>query len=250
MPNKKKRVWTEEHFRSAFKDMGAKAPKASTPNPEMHSTLVKLLKSRDTKADVDSRLRILLDIADKGLTKPAHKAKASTTDVISNCATFGTGYDSKAKVCKNCEDGPEIIALCKDKTASFKKDNKAKEKKEAKPSMNTKKTYESLEELRSHMKVAPCVKMAQVLDQMIVLSEFTLDTIEKKLAKKREELSTEENPNNEFTKRSRIMAHFNYRQNHNLWQIEWAGVKKNIPKVIGIGEVQVEPPVEKVAAVG
>ena len=77
-----------------------------------------------------------------------------------------------------------------------------------------------------------------------------MDTIEKRMAKNREELSTPEKPVNEFLKRSRIVAHIKYREDHNLWQFEWGGVNKNIPKVIGIGEVQAELPVEKQAATG
>lgn len=248
MPTKKKRVWTEEHFRASFKDMGAKAPKAGTPNPEMHKDLVELLKQRDAKADVEERMNNLFDIANKDLAKPVHKEDVGTTDVISNCATFGTGYDAKADVCKNCEDGPEGIALCREKTLAFKKAAKAKKASHA--SMNTKKRYENLVELQAHMKEAPNNKITMRLDKLLVAGNLKLTTLVKKMEKARTELSTPDNPVNDFSKASRIKSHIKFREKNNEWIFTWEGENKDIPKVTGIREVQIEPLVEKVAAVG
>ena len=245
---KKKRIWTEEHFRAVFKDMGAKVPKKGTPNPTMHTNLVELLKSRDAKADVEERMMNLFDIADKDLVKPAHKEDAGTTDVISNCATFGTGYDAKSDICKNCEDGPEGIALCREKTLAFKK--AAKAKKASRASMNTKKRYENLVELQAHMKEAPDNKITMRLDKLLVAGNLRLPTLLKKMENARIELSNPEKQVNDFSKASRIKSHIKFREKNNLWQFAWEGENKDIPKVIGIGEVQVEPPVEKQVAVG
>jgi len=245
---KKKRVWTEEHFRAVFKDMGAKVPKKGTPNPTMHTDLVELLKSRDAKADVEERLNNLFDIADKDLAKPVHKEEDDTSGVISNCETFGKGYNAKAEACINCEDGAEVAALCKEKTAAFKKDAKVKDKKVS--SMNTRRDYASLAELQEDMRKAPDNKITRRLDKLLVEGKLRFSTIVKKMAEARVELSTPEKEIIEYTKDSRIRAHIKYRESHNKWIFAWEGEKKDIPKVIGVGEVQVEPPVEKQVAVG
>lgn len=239
MEAKLKRVWTEKTYRLAFKDLGAKAPKVGTTNPEYHKALVALLKERDPEASVEERMDTIYDNVSDGGAPDTKDAKGPEPKHANSCDSYGAGYQKNAKECKACPDKttPANVERCKELSVVAASKKKAKAEPKA-PSQNIRPKYDNFEALKAHLSQIEPQNITMVVNKNLIYG-YKWTTILKRVDDARDALRAANKKADDFKDVSRLKAHVRFMEKQKGWVFKRDGEKIQL---IGYKPPKVETP--------